>query len=98
MRLCRVKEAGIFLAMGFVNVAVIRTAMLSGACALLICAPEGRLQMYAVWRDRVTQPVLACLFGRIYMMLFAECMIRMITLLLVDMNGYASNAVSQTVV
>ena len=91
MRLYHVKKAGTFLAMGFVNVPVIRTVVLSGAVAQLICAPEGRLQMYAVYRDRVTQPVPACQSGRICMTLFVECMIRMITLLLADMNGSDSS-------
>ena len=98
MRLCHVKKVDTFLAMGFVNVAAIRTAMWSEAAALLICALEARLRMYAVWQDQTHRLAQACQPGRIYMMLFVECTIRIFGLQLVDMNGNAGNVLRQTAV
>jgi len=98
MHLCRVKKAGTFLAMGFVNVAATRTAISSEAVVLLICVPEARLQTYAVWRDQAIQPVPACRFGRIYMMLFAECIIRIFTTLYVHTTGRVNDVLRQTAV
>jgi len=98
MRLCHVKKVDTFLAMGFVNVAEIRTAMLSEAVALLICALEARLRMYAVWQDQTHRLAQACQPGRIYMMLFVECMNRIIILLFADIFGSSGNVLRQTAV
>ena len=92
MRLCRVKKAGIFLAMAFVNVAATRTAMWSGACALLICAPEARLQTNVVCPDQMHRLAQVCQPGRIYMMLFVECLCQIYGFPFVNIFGHSGSA------
>ena len=98
MHLCRAKKVGIFLEMGFVNVAVIWTVMLLGVAALLICAPEARLQMNVVCLDQMPRPVQVYRPGRIYIMLFVECFYQMSFYLLADISGNSSNVLRQTAV